>query len=102
MKASSSPGPERVLLSLRQRGVIALPPAWRTAELFEAFRRADGVIELHPRTVVNPDQAWFWTERWQKMEREAQEDIDSGRVVAYDSADAMLADLARTRKRKQR
>ena len=28
----------------------------------------------------DPDQAWFWTDRWQQLEREAQEDIDAGRV----------------------
>lgn len=28
----------------------------------------------------DPDQAWFWTDEWQAKEREAQEDIDAGRV----------------------
>ena len=27
---------------------------------------------------TNPDQAWFWSERWQRMEQEAQADIDAG------------------------
>jgi len=25
-------------------------------------------------------QAWFWSERWQRLEGEAQADIDAGRV----------------------
>ncbi len=61
----------------------------------EIIARADGVIELHPRLPVDADQAWFWTERWQRMEREADEDIAAGRVDTFESADAFLADLGR-------
>lgn len=32
-----------------------------------------------------PSQAWFWTEKWQKMEREADEDIRMGRYKTFDS-----------------
>ena len=28
--------------------------------------------------MIPPDQAWFWTERWQRMEQEAQADIEAG------------------------
>lgn len=41
--------------------------------------------------VIPPNQAWFWTERWQKMERAAQADIDAGRVRDFDSADEIIA-----------
>ena len=34
--------------------------------------------------MIPPDQAWFWTERWQQMEREAQADIDAGKQVLFD------------------
>ncbi|MGC1377851.1 MAG: AbrB/MazE/SpoVT family DNA-binding domain-containing protein [Anaerolineales bacterium] len=43
--------------------------------------------------VVPPDQAWFWTEQWQKAEREAQADIDAGRTHRYASVDDALAAL---------
>lgn len=39
------------------------------------------------------DQAWFWTDRWQKMEAEADADIEAGRVLSFESVDAMLASL---------
>lgn len=59
----------------------------------EVAERADGVIELRPHLPVPADQQWFWTERWQAMEREADEDIAAGRVAQFDSAGDFLADL---------
>jgi hypothetical protein len=51
------------------------------------------VIELHPVIPIPSDQAWFWTERWQRMEREADADIAPGRVVVTEGPDAFFADL---------
>ena len=42
---------------------------------------------------VPADQRWFWTERWQAMEREADEDVATGRVARFDSAEEFFADL---------
>ncbi len=52
------------------------------------------MIELQPKD-IDPDQAWFWTERWQQMEREADEDIAAGRVKVFDDAESFLAELER-------
>lgn len=30
--------------------------------------------------LIDPDQAWWWTEEWQKKEREAEKDIREGRL----------------------
>ena len=56
----------------------------------EVVERADGVIELRPAVVVPADQAWFWTERWQQMEREADEDIAAGRVDTADTLEELI------------
>jgi len=53
------------------RGTVTLPKELR-ADLpkggeLEVVRRPDGVIELRPPTEHDPDQVWFWTERWQQM-----------------------------------
>ncbi len=45
-------------------------------------------------------QAFFWTSRWQKGEREAAEDIARGRVTRFSRANAMFAELDRRRKKK--
>lgn len=42
---------------------------------------------------MDPEQAWFWTREWQTKEREADEDIATGRVTSYESDDEFLAAL---------
>ena len=40
-----------------------------------------------------PDQSWFWTEEWQAMEREAEEDFREGRFKTFENTDAFLEGL---------
>ncbi len=86
-----------MLVKLGQRGTVTLPKGLREGlpeqSLFEAVRRPDGVIELRPQQMIDAAQAWFWTERWQQMEREADEDIAAGRVVTFDNVEDFIADL---------
>ena len=56
--------------------------------------RTDGVMEL---LAIPVDQAWFWSERWQAMEREADEDIAAGRVSEAMTVDEFLEHLERKR-----
>ena len=46
-----------------------------------------------PPASLPPDQRWFWTEHWQRMEREADEDIAAGRVQAHQNVHDLLAAL---------
>lgn len=55
--------------------------------------REDGVIELHPLVAVPANQSWFWTERWQRMEREADADVAAGRLVVADGPEKFLSEL---------
>ena len=87
-------------ISIQKRGLLSLP-----AELRKRYRldepgaqvaiaeRDDGVIELRPLSAIPAEQRWFWTERWQKMEREADKDIVAGRVDRFNSAEDFIADL---------
>lgn len=43
--------------------------------------------------LVYDSQEWFWTERWQKMETEAAEDLAEGHVETFQSMDEMIAFL---------
>ncbi len=52
-----------------------------------------GQVIITRLEVIPPDQAWFWTERWQKAEREAQADIDAGRVHRYANIDEAVSAL---------
>ena len=55
------------------------------------------VVEEHavlmPKKLVDKSQAYFWTKRWQKGEREADEDIKAGRVRVFDSVEDLIKDL---------
>lgn len=84
---------------LRPKGQITLPGEIR--ELL-GLKEGDDLafsVDEKGRVVVNRldviplDQAWFWTERWQKMEREVEEDIAAGRLHHYDSVDEAIAAL---------
>lgn len=86
-----------VLLKLGQRGTLTLPKQLRAGlpneALLEAVKRDDGVIELRPQTAVDASQTWFWSERWQRMERETEADYAAGRFKTFHDTDSFLADL---------
>jgi hypothetical protein len=46
-----------------------------------------------PKKLVGKSQAYFWTRRWQKGEKEAAEDIKAGRVKTFKSADELIKNL---------
>jgi bifunctional DNA-binding transcriptional regulator/antitoxin component of YhaV-PrlF toxin-antitoxin module len=87
-------------IGVQSRGTLALPAELRKRHHLDepgaqvrVVERDDGVIELHPLAAVPADQRWFWTERWQRMEREVDEHIAAGREKVYDDVDAFLASL---------
>jgi antitoxin component of MazEF toxin-antitoxin module len=79
-------------------GAINIPP-----ELLERAHLAEGSVVCLSVTEDgaiaiaaegrDPDQAWFWTEEWQRKEREADEDIAAGRVTGPMTGDEFLAEL---------
>ena len=84
--------------TMRERGQLTIPAEIREAIELKAgdileFEIVDGRIVISPKLVIEPDQAWFWTKRWQTMEREADEDVTAGRVREFDSVDDLIADL---------
>lgn len=84
--------------TLRDRGQMTLPAEIREALHIDAgallvVEVDDGRIVLTPKVLVDVDQSWFWTERWQRMERQADEDFSSGRSKVLDGVDAFLDDL---------
>lgn len=86
-----------MLVKLGQRGTLTIPKELRAGldenNIFDVVRREDGVIELRPQVTVDASQAWFWTERWQQMEREADEDFAAGRFETFDDVESFLAAL---------
>jgi antitoxin MazE len=72
---------------LRNKGQTTVPAEIRSAlgaeEGDDLIFYADeaGQVLVSRAQTIPPDQAWFWSERWQRLERAAQADIDAGRVI---------------------
>src|SRR5262249_19016093 len=82
------------------RGVIALPADVRRrlhldepGAQVEMTALPDGVIQLRAALPVPADQAWFWTERWQRREREVDEHVAAGQVTVHESTEDFLDHL---------
>jgi AbrB family looped-hinge helix DNA binding protein len=91
----------QAVLTLRRNGQITLPADIRRrlraaeGDVFLVEVRDDKEIVLRKKSVVGASQPYFWTDEWQRGEREAQEDIRHGRVKRFRSAKALVADLTR-------
>ncbi|MBI4282884.1 MAG: AbrB/MazE/SpoVT family DNA-binding domain-containing protein [Chloroflexi bacterium] len=92
------------LIQVRRKAQITLPQSVRKALNIEEgdfldVKVQDGEIVLRVKKLVDKEQAWFWTKRWQEGEREAEEDIRAGRIHSFDSAKEAIAFLHRREKR---
>lgn len=56
-------------------------------------RLENGKIVLVPTVSVPKDQAWFWSEQWQKEEQEVEGHIQAGRLTEPKSLDKTLGEL---------
>ena len=81
------------LVKVNARGMIRLPKRFRDARTYEVRPREGGGLELIPRFAMDASQTWFWSDRWQAMEREADDDVRAGRVRRFNSADEFFAEL---------
>jgi antitoxin MazE len=83
-----------------RHGQITLPAAVREQLGIEEGDIVEIKVEeeravLMPKKLVDKSQAYFWTRRWQKAEKEAAEDIKAGRVKTFESVDELVKDLDR-------
>ena len=74
------------------KNVITIPKdlipefeAWgkSTANLFGKLRSRSGLKPMG----VPEDQSWFWTRKWQAMEREADKAVANGDYVEFEDID---------------
>lgn len=86
------------LIQVRKKAQLTLPQSVRQALDIEEgdfldVKVENGQIVLKVKKLIDKDQAWFWTERWQQGEREAEEDIASGRLHRFDNAEEAITFL---------
>lgn len=87
-------------VTVQSRGTVALPANLRRrlhldepGAQIQIIEQADGRVELRPVLPVPADQRWFWTDRWQAMEREVDEHIEAGRVTVVDGPEGLFEHL---------
>ncbi len=86
------------LIKVREKGQITLPLYMRKKVHIEKgsivlAKVIDNTIVLIPQETIDKDQAWFWTERWQKLEAEAEQDIREGKVKSFDSVEDLIDEM---------
>ena len=86
------------LTKVTRNGQITLPANLRRAvnievgDYIEVTVQDDGLL-LTPKKLIDKSQAYFWTEEWQKGERQADEDKKAGRIESFESVEDLITDL---------
>lgn len=89
------------LISVRKKGQVTIPLSMRKVLRIEEgsvlmSKIIDDAIVLVPQEMVDRDQAWFWKDRWQKLEAEAEKDISAGRTKTFDSVEDLFHEIEGT------
>lgn len=85
--------------TLREKGQLTLPAEIRSAlhidsgDEVEFVLLASGDVVLRGLKMIPADQAWFWTESWQRGERQASEEIAAGKVETFKDEESFLTFL---------
>lgn len=91
------------LIKMRGKGQITLPLYMREklnmrkGDLVLA-KIVNNTVVLIPQETIDKDQAWFWEERWQKLEAEAESDIQKGRVKTFSSVEDLFDEIEKSTK----
>lgn len=83
------------IVQVRKKAQVTLPQSIRQELGIEEGDYLDiqvrsGEIVLKVKKLVDKEQAWFWTRRWQEGEKEAEEDIRAGRLHSFANADETI------------
>lgn len=87
-----------MITQLRGRSQITLPSeVVKKMKLQEGdnldIRIDDDRIIIKPVLVIDRSQSWFWSKKWQELEKEADEDIKRGRIQKAKSLKELIEKL---------
>jgi len=94
------------LIQVRKKAQLTIPQSVRQKLGIEEgdfldVRVRSGEIVLKVKKLIDKEQAWFWTNRWQQGEKEAEENILAGRVHRFPDSKSAVVFLHRQAKKKQ-
>jgi len=86
------------LIKVRERGQVTLPVFIRRGLNLEKgslilAKIVDNTVVMIPQKTIEKNQDWFWTEQWQKLEVEAEKDIQEGRVKTFNSVEELFDEI---------
>lgn len=95
------------LIQVRKKAQVTLPRSVRRKLGIEEgdfldVQVRDSELVLRVKKLIDKDQAWFWTKRWQEGEKEAEEDIRAGRLHSFANAEEAIAFLHKAAKEADR
>ncbi len=87
------------LVTIKKHYQITIPSKLRKllkigiGDILEAEIK-DNKLILKPKELIDKDQAWFWTKEWQQEEKQADQDIKTGKVAGpFKDAKTLLKNL---------
>ena len=87
-----------MITKLRDRSQLTLPSEvmkklkLHTGDNLDITVEGDKIV-LKPVLIIDRAQAWFWSEKWQKKEMKADEDIKTGSISRTAGIDDLLEQL---------
>jgi len=87
-----------MVMQIRRNFQITLPAAIRkrlhlnVGDILETELKDDKIIII-PKKTIDAEQAWFWTKKWQEAEREAEDDLKSGKAKKFKNVEELIEDL---------
>jgi antitoxin MazE len=87
-----------MITQLRGRSQITLPSEVVKKMKLQEGDSLDIIIDddriiIKPVLVIDRSQSWFWSKKWQELEKEADEDIKQGRVQKAKSVKELMEKL---------
>lgn len=84
--------------TMKKRGQVTIPKSIREQLGLQENDQLEMTIEegrivIQPVITIAKDQAWFWSQEWQKGELEAEDDILNGRVKSFTKSEDAIAHL---------
>jgi antitoxin MazE len=87
-----------MITQLRRRAQVTLPSEvvkkmkLQEGDNLDIAMEEDRII-IKPVLVIDRSQSWFWSKKWQELEREVDEDIKKGRVHKAKNVEELIKKL---------
>jgi antitoxin MazE len=87
-----------MITQLRRRAQVTLPSEvvkkmkLQEGDNLDIAMEEDRII-IKPVLVIDRSQSWFWSKKWQELEKEANEDIKKGKVQKAKNVKELIKNL---------